>query len=327
MKELISRFPDNIHQAVEIAKNNPLIVPKKDIENIVLCGRGGSGIGGKIIENWTSEALQVPCVCVSEYNIPSFVGPNTLFIGTSYSGNTEETLYSLNEAKSRGAVVVGITSGGALEQFCKENTYNYILIPGGNPPRSALAFSLVQLLHVLESFNLIADTHINSMTSAAELLENNQEEIHNSAQNIAKHLFGKVGIYYSETKYEGVVVRARQQFNENSKFLGWHHVIPEMNHNELVGWTGGDKRFAPVFLDASDIFERNRRRFEITRKAVEEKTGSVFTLQAKGKDLVERSLYFIHVLDWASFYLCEMNQADIMDIAIIDYLKGELSKA
>ena len=326
MKELIEQFPANIEQAYIIAKGSKISLPQRKIENIVLCGLGGSGIGGKIIENWTSDALTVPCVCVSEYNLPSFVGENTLLIGTSYSGNTEETLYSLKAAKEKGAHIVGITSGGALAQFCEDNKYDCILIPGGNPPRSALAFSLVQLLHVMQSLELISDANMNSMRKAATLLEQNIESIHKEAQEIARHLYGRVGIYYAETKYEGVVVRARQQFNENSKFLGWHHVIPEMNHNELVGWSGGDTRFAPIFLDAPDMFERNRLRFEITRKAVEDKTGSTLILQTKGNNLVERSLYYIHLLDWASYYLCEMNKADIMDIAIIDFLKGELSK-
>ena len=138
--------------------------------------------------------------------------------------------------------------------------------------------------------------------------------------------FGKVGIYYSETKYEGVIVRARQQFDENSKYLGWHHTIPEMNHNELVGWSGGDSRFAPVFFCTGDLHPRNQKRLEITMEHIESKCGKIFKLEAKGSNFVERSLYLINVVDWASYYLCNLNGADIIDIQIIDYLKGEMSK-
>ena len=142
---------------------------------------------------------------------------------------------------------------------------------------------------------------------------------------LANYLYKKVGVYYAETKYEGVIVRARQQFNENSKYLGWHHVIPEMNHNELVGWGGGDTRFAPVFFNSVDMHPRNKKRFQITLDAVEKKSGKVFVIEAKGETIIERSLYFIHIVDWASYYLCDLNKADIMDIEIIDYLKSELA--
>jgi glucose/mannose-6-phosphate isomerase len=164
------------------------------------------------------------------------------------------------------------------------------------------------------------------MLRAGQLIENENESINNIAKEMAKHLFGKVGIYYAETKYEGVIVRARQQFNENSKYLGWHHVIPEMNHNELVGWTGGDERFAPIFFNTGDLHPRNYRRFEISQDAVEKKCGKVMVVSAKGDSFIERSIYLVNIVDWASYYLCEMNGADIIDIQIIDYLKGELAK-
>jgi glucose/mannose-6-phosphate isomerase len=177
----------------------------------------------------------------------------------------------------------------------------------------------------LNSFHLIGSSNIEQMEKSSALLTNNLAEIQSVAQELSNHLFGKVGILYGETIYEGVIVRARQQFNENSKYLCWHHTIPEMNHNELVGWGGGDNRFAPVFFETSDIHPRNKKRFEITSKATEDKCGKVMTIHAKGGSRVEQSLYLIHIVDWASYYLCEANNQDIIDIKIIDYLKGELS--
>jgi glucose/mannose-6-phosphate isomerase len=103
-------------------------------------------------------------------------------------------------------------------------------------------------------------------------------------------------------------------------------VIPEMNHNELVGWTGGDERFAPIFFNTGDLHPRNYRRFEISQDAVEKKCGKVMVVSAKGDSFIERSIYLVNIVDWASYYLCEMNGADIIDIEIIDYLKGELAK-
>jgi glucose/mannose-6-phosphate isomerase len=286
---------------------------------------GGSGIGAKIVSNWVQNEIKIPITLVTDYNLPAFASQNSLVIGSSYSGNTEETLSSLNEAQSLGAHIICICSGGKMQVFCQENDYDCILVPGGNPPRSTLAYSLVQLLNILNSFGFIGSSKLEQMKISGPMLTQNLLEIQKIAQQVSSHLFGKVGILYGETIYEGVIVRARQQFNENSKYLCWHHTIPEMNHNELVGWGGGDQRFAPIFFETSDVHPRNKKRFDITKKATEDKCGTIFTLQAKGASQVEQSLYLIHVVDWASYYLCEENNQDIIDIKIIDYLKGELA--
>lgn len=326
MKQLIHDFPKHIEEALTIAKAAVLKNPTNKIDNVIICGMGGSGIGAKIVSNWVYDDIKIPISLVTDYTLPAFASSNSLVIGSSYSGNTEETISALEIAKSLGAHIVCVCSGGKMEVFCSENDYDCILVPGGNPPRSTLAYSLVQLLHILHSFGLIGSSTIDQMDKSRALLTNNLEEIQTVAKELSSHLYGKVGILYGETIYEGVIVRARQQFNENSKYLCWHHTIPEMNHNELVGWGGGDNRFAPVFFETSDIHPRNKKRFEITSKATEDKCGKVMTVLAKGESRVEQSLYLIHIVDWASYYLCEENNQDIIDIKIIDYLKGELSK-
>ena len=326
MKELIEAFPENIKEAIQIAESSNLKQPKNEIKTIVMCGLGGSGIGAKMVANWLMDEIKFPITLVNDYTLPAFVDENTLVIGSSYSGNTEETTMAIEEAHSKGSHIICICSGGKLESFCSENHYDCIIVPGGNPPRSALAYSVIQLLHIFASLGFVSHDHKNSMLKGGELIVNEKESIHDLAKEMAAHLYNKVGVYYAESKYEGVIVRARQQFNENSKYLGWHHVIPEMNHNELVGWTGGDERFAPIFFNTGDLHPRNYKRFEISQDAVEKKCGKTLLVQAKGDSFIERSVYLINIVDWASYYLCEMNGADIIDIEIIDYLKGELAK-
>ena len=326
MKELIEAFPENITAAIKIAEAKQFQKPTGTFDSIVMCGLGGSGIGAKIVANWLQDEIKVPIGLVNDYTLPAYVGKNTLVIGSSYSGNTEETTIAIEEAQSRGAHIIGICSGGKLEQFCKSNGLDCIVVPGGNPPRSALAYSVVQLLHIFATFGFVSHNRKDEMIKAGAYIDTHQDTIHKIAKEIATHLYGKVGIYYAETRYEGVLIRARQQFNENSKYLGWHHVIPEMNHNELVGWTGGDERFAPIFFNTGDLHPRNYRRFEISKEAISKKCGKVLDVSAKGDSFIERSIYLINVVDWASYYLCEMNGADIIDIEIIDYLKGELAK-
>ena len=180
--------------------------------------------------------------------------------------------------------------------------------------------------HFFQFHGFIGNQILLDIKSTIVLLQNENESIKEKARQLADFLFGKVGVFYSESKYEGVLIRSRQQFNENAKYLCWSHVIPEMNHNELVGWGGGDERFAPVFFLTPDFHERNLFRFEITKKTIENKAKGSFLIEAKGHSLVERYLYLIHLVDWASYYLSELNNVDIMEIDIINYLKSELGK-
>lgn len=325
MKQLIEAFPSNITEALEIAQNSTISGDYANISNVLICGMGGSGIGGSMVQTWLADELKVPVSIAKDYSIPNFVDENTLVIGSSYSGNTEETLVAIEEAQKKGAKIIGITSGGKMEALCQSNGYDYIKVPGGNPPRTALAYSLVQLLHIFATIGMSSADRLKEIAAGRDLIVAESETVHMKAKGLAEHLHQKVGVIYGTTAYEPVLVRARQQFNENSKYLNWTNPIPEMNHNELVGWGGGDRRFAPVFFMTQGNHPRNDKRIEITREKISEKT-SVFDIHAKGDSQIEQSLYLINIVDWSSFYLAALDDIDTIDIAVIDYLKGTLAK-
>lgn len=325
MEKLIAAFPENMVEALKIASDFQVTPTRKAIHNVVICGMGGSGIGGRMVAGWVADEISVPVHVVHDYFLPAFVNEHTLVIGSSYSGNTEETLASIQSAIERKAHIIGICSGGELEKMCRANDFDVILVPGGSPPRTALAYSITQILKVLSALGLVSHDRLSQLKTARELLLTEETEIKRKAMELARFLKGKVGILYGTTAFEPVLVRARQQFNENSKLLCWHHVIPEMNHNELVGWGGGDERFATVFFGAPDEYKRNARRLEITKEVVKRKSGTYLELVTKGESLIERSMYLINVVDWASLYLSELNGVDPVDIEIIDYLKNELA--
>lgn len=310
---------------MEIAAKANLSPAGIEIRNVLICGMGGSGIGGNLVANWLDRELKVPVHVAKDYQIPGFVNEYTLVIASSYSGNTEETLACVDAAIHKKAQVTAICSGGELASRCETNGFDYIQVPGGNPPRTALAFSLVQLLAIFHKKGLVSSNGLSEIANAGTLILTEKSFIQDEARKLAKFLHGKVPVLYASTAYEPVLIRARQQFNENSKVLCWQHVIPEMNHNELVGWGGGDDRFAVVFFENEDIHPRNQKRIEITKEKVSDKTKQVMTVRSKGKNLIERSVYLIHLVDWASFYLAEMKQVDAMDISVIDYLKTSLA--
>ena len=325
MEKLIAAFPENISEALEIASNASFKTPANEVHNIVICGMGGSGIGGRLVAKWVEDELSVPVHVVNDYMLPKFVSKNSLVIGSSYSGNTEETISAIEEAVDAAAHIVGICSGGRLEQLCIEKGFDVVKVPGGNPPRTALAFSITQLLNIFVQFEMISADRLEELEAARQAIVSGEESIKEEAHKVAAFLKGNVGILYGTTRYDPVLVRARQQFNENSKLLCWHHALPEMNHNELVGWGGGDERFATLFFTGDDLHRRNAKRMEITMDVIRKKSSKVMEVRAKGNSAIERSLYLINIVDWASLYLADLNEVDPIDIAVIDYLKGELA--
>ena len=325
MEKLISAFPENITEALSIAKNATIRSSSSEIKNIIICGMGGSGIGGKLVSSWVAKEINVPVEGVSAYSLPQYVDEHTLVIGSSYSGNTEETLSCIEEAIAKNAQIIGICSGGKLKTICESNNYDCVLVPGGNPPRTALAYSIVQLLNILSELGLTSADRLTEIAKAKDLIVADEKDIKAKALELAKFLKGHVPILYAETKFEPMLVRARQQFNENGKMLCWHHTIPEMNHNELVGWGGGDNRFATIFFTSEDMHPRNAKRLEICKDVVAKKGAKQMDLLAKGNSFIEQTIYFINLVDWASLYLSDLKQVDPIDIEVIDFLKSELA--
>ena len=326
MNQLISDFPNQLKEALEIACKSSFKKSDTAINNVVICGMGGSGIGGLIVSQWLSNDLKVPVVFCQDYNLPNFVDKNTLVIGSSYSGNTEETLMALDKAIAKGSRIIGITSGGKLKEICEQNNFDFVVVPGGNPPRASMGYSIVQLVNVFAQLGMCPADRLNEIQNGIDLINNEQEEIRSLAKEYATALKDKITMFYSSASHSGLTVRARQQFNENSKKLAHAHSIPEMNHNELLGWTGGDNRFAVVFFDTLDLIERNKKRAEITLETIRKKTDTVITITAKGNSKIEKSIYLNNIIDWTSFLIAEMNGVDSVEIDIIDYLKESLSK-
>jgi len=326
MVQLIEQFPNHLINALQICETANLHAPKKSIQNVVITGLGGSGIGGTITADLLAPICSVPVIVNKDYHMPAFVNENTLVIACSYSGNTEETLMAVKSAMKQGAHIACITSGGQLLAIAKEHGFNYLTMAGGNPPRSMFGFSFTYLLYLLEFYGLAAFNTKLAVRRSIDLLRSGKDELHAAAGDLAGKLKGSIPIIYSVSGGLGVASRWRQQLNENAKMLAWEAEIPEMNHNELVGWEGGDERFFPVFLRNENDFNRNQKRIEIIKGIISNKTPHLEEVWSKGDSAIARSLHLIHFGDWVSYFLSELNQVDIMDIRSIDHLKSELSK-
>lgn len=327
MKQLIADFPIQLQEALIIGQNYKFAAAKKDFTNVVLTGLGGSGIGGSIIQNFVFDKLKIPFIVNKDYFLPAFISSKSLVVVSSYSGNTEETVAALLHAIKMKATVVCITSGGKIAEIAKKKKIDCILLPAGMPPRACIGYSMVQVLFALKHFRLLKDDSSKDIKAAIKLLNAETKDIQKKAKTVAQKLIGKTPIIYSAADMEGVAVRFRQQINENGKMLCWHHAIPEMNHNELVGWRDKDPNRVVVLLRNENDYERVQLRMEINKKVFKKYTPNVLELYSKGKSYWERVFYFIHLTDWVSVILADLHNVDATEVKVIDFLKGELAKS
>jgi glucose/mannose-6-phosphate isomerase len=326
MNNYISDFTNHLNDALSIGISAKFNCAKSDINNILICGLGGSGIGGSIITDIVNDVISVPITATKGYEVPKFVNKNTLVIACSYSGNTEETIEAVEKCLKKNTEVSVITSGGKLKEIALEKNLNHIIIPGGHPPRAMFGYGFTELFFVLKNYNLINNDFENDFKNAISLLDKEKENIKILARSIAKKLYKKTPVIYTSEGFEGVAIRFRQQINENSKMLCWHHVVPEMNHNELLGWRTNVEGLAVVFLRNKNDYYRNQTRLDINKSVISKYTDDILEVWSKGDSLIETSLYHINVGDWVSWYLSEHNNVDAIEIDVINFLKDKLSK-
>ena len=326
MKTLIENFPSQLREALEIGAKAMLKGPKNKIKNILITGLGGSGIGGTIAAEIVFNECPVPITVNKDYFIPAFVDEETLVIVCSYSGNTEETIQAFESALQKKAMVACITSGGKISEMAKSKDLDMILIPGGMPPRACLGYSLVQLFYILHRYGMIGEEFKKQIVKAISLLEKEKSNIVDEANKLGDFFSGKIPVIYAVDGYNGVATRFRQQINENSKMLCWHNILPEMNHNELVGWAGKSENLAVIILRNKTDFSRTQARLEISKEVFRKYTPHVNELWSKGESHLERAIYLIHLTDYVSVILAEKKKIDAMEVNIINHLKGELAK-
>lgn len=325
MRALIESFTSQLEDSLNTGKLIGTIKRETPIESIIICGMGGSGIGGKIVLEWLENTLSVPCVAHSTYGLPNFANKNTLVIISSYSGNTEETLSAMEVALAKECRIACITSGGKVLDWARRYDIPFISVVGGHPPRSQFGQSIVQLCRMLESHDLISSSIYSDLHAAAKMLNDSAHYIQSEAKKIATQINHTTPIIYSGAGYEGVAIRWRQQIGENSKMLSWHHHFPEMNHNELVGWEGGNENFSAVLLRNEDDAQRVKVRMDICAEIFEDKGAKVVQVDSKGLTKLERGLYLVNMGDWVSLHLAEINGTDPVDIKNIDFLKNKLA--
>ncbi len=332
----IDAFPGHVKETIELMKAVQIFKLIK-VDNVVISGMGGSGIAGEIVAELFRDKIDVPIFVNREYDLPKWARKDTLTVFLSYSGNTEETLSAFKIASQKKCACICITSGGKLEEFAVKRGVTVVKIPGGLQPRAAIGYLLYSLIFVLQKTGVL--THLidadieESIAIASEVVRENVvgvDEASNPAKQMARQLHGSIPQIYGWGIYAPIATRWRYQFNENSKLIARSDVIPEGNHNDIVGW-GCNPEAAEYF---SCILLRDRglesiylaKRFDFMKTVFSDTVRHVIDVSVKGHSALARLVSLLLIGDYVSCYLAILRQIDPTPIDVITELKQELQK-
>ena len=299
-------------------------------DSILVCGMGGSAIGGDFVKAVISQEVKVPIYINRDYNLPSWVNKKTLVFICSYSGNTEETISCYKQIVKLNFTPIVISTGGYLLKDAMKNNFLTIKMPKGIQPRAAFGYSSTLLLLSLVKMNILKSDYLNQLEGSVEalrIISNNLSNLtkDNLAVKLAYQIKDKLPIIYGTPLTNIVSVRFRGQLAENSKILSFHNVYPELNHNEIEGFIKLNADFILISIkdldDNTSILKRMNYTSDILSNVKEK-----FEYEEKGDNYLERLYKSITFFDWVSFYLSILNQVDPSPVNNIMKLKKTMNK-
>lgn len=304
--------------------------PSHPVLNIVWAGMGGSALPMVVVQSWPQTTI--PFEIVRGYDIPPYVSQSTLFVASSYSGNTEETLEALEKAEAAGAQIVVVAAGGKLADIANEKGYPLFSIPAGIQPRMATFAFVSAFTHIVDPLNITsADTSELPSVDAwlREKVAAWSADIpvdQNLAKQIALELMGKTVIVYSGPKLFPAANKWKICMNENAKNTAWANQYPEFNHNEFIGWSSHpvEKPFAVVELRSSIEHERVQKRFEVTERLLSGMRPKPLVVTPEGDTLLQQLAWSFALGDFVSIYLAILNGVNPTPVDLVEKLKKEL---
>ena len=332
----IKRLARQCRQAQKETKELKLPRLSQKIENIIVCGMGGSALGSDIIRTALRDYLKVPFHIINDYHLPAFVNRRSLGLVISYSGSTEETTAAGQAAVRKGLPVIIITSGGKLAQLLKSHHLpGYLFKPWHNPsgqPRLGLGYSLVSQIQILRRLNLL-DLSENKLEEALKFLEKSTKKFEetvkdNPAKEIANELFGRIPVVFSSLYTSGNAHAFTNQIHENAKNFACYFTLPELNHHLLEGIThpAAINYFTYLLLESSLDSPAIKNRFSVTKKVLEKKRFKTIIIKVLGPDWLSQAFWTLSFGSFVSFYLALLNQENPASIPWVNFFKKELAK-
>lgn len=334
MLRLTEDFPQQCRRALDLARQAELAPLDFEPSLVLLTGLGGSAAGGDFVQALFELQGRSPFLVNRDYGLPRFAGEKTLVFAVSYSGNTEETLAAYEDAKAKGCRVVAVTSGGKLAERAAADGFSTILVPGGQPPRTALGYLFVPVAAACERLGLLPgqpwDAAFAALDESSRVWGMGKDLDENPAKQLAEKLHGKLPILYGLGSWQGAVAkRWKAQVNENAKNHCFWHQFPELNHNEILGWvecqSQGVSRWAVVLLSGGEEGPKLRARAKVSFELIGDRA-EFFEASALGTSPLEKMLSLVYCGDFVSIYLAALNGVDPENIDWLNYLKAQLAK-
>jgi len=297
-----------------------------EASGLIVCGMGGSAIGGDLAAAALGSRLGKPLDVVRGYGVPAWTPPDRAILCSSYSGNTEETNACYAAAEAVGAQRIVATTGGAIGDAARSDGVPVIGMPAGLQPRAAVGYTFAIAAEVasLVGAGPAIRTEIDS---SASHLEAARESLLALAAEVAGRIHGSVPLLYGCGLTTPVAYRWKCQVNENAKLPAFDHSIPELDHNEIVGWTGAEAgAFSAVLLGDKDQHPRERERFELTAELIADRARDVVRIETEGETRTERLLWAVMLGDLVSLELAAREAVDPTPVDVIENLKDRLGR-
>jgi glucose/mannose-6-phosphate isomerase len=311
-------------------------LPSADrVSSVVVCGMGGSAIAGDVLRVLVAQRLRVPTVVVRTPELPAFAGPSTVVVASSYSGNTAETLALFDEALARGCRLVAVTSGGDLEARASAADAAVVRVPGGLMPRAAFGYLSLATLGALVEVGLvpgIGDDLEAALRDLAAIADSDGPAVpsrSNPSKTLALALLARTPVVWGAEGIGAVAAtRWKTQFNENAKVPAFASALPELDHNEVVGWSPAQgERFAVIALRHQGEHPDVAGRFPLSLEIAASSGASVHVVEARGASPLARLLSLVQIGDLVSTYLGIARGVDPSPIDAIVRLKSALAGA
>jgi len=329
MQEVILNSPNQLKEGLSIAGETKI---EGVFENIIICGIGGSALPANILLCWLREKIKksksdVPLLYIHrDYNLPPETNEKSLVICISYSGNTEEPLSALKEAIEKKYQVITISSGGKFEEMSKEKNIPYIKVPSGIQPRCATGYLFSILIKVLENSGILEGAEKELLEAGKEL---EKTDLRAEGKKIAEILKGKIPLVYASNELKCLARIWKIKFNENSKIPAFYNYFPELNHNEMVGFTDVEKtRDLQIIIlrDKEKDLPRIQKRMELFAELMKEKNIGVEFVDIKKGNLLFKIFSTLLLGDWTSYYLALQREVDPTPVKIVEQFKKKLKE-
>lgn len=317
-------LPDHLRDAlwrVSAAKLGP--IPSS---GLMVCGMGGSAIGGDLAAAALGSRLSKPLDVVRAYGVPSWTAPDRAIFCSSYSGETEETIACYDAAEAVGARRIVATTGGRIAELARRDKVPVIGMPAGLQPRAAVGYTFAIAAEVAALVGAGPAIRMEIDSSAAHL-EAAKGSLLAKAAELGERMAGSVPLLYGCGLTASIAYRWKCQINENAKLPAFNHHLPEMDHNEIVGWAGAPKdTYSALFFEDRDQHPRERQRVELTAELIDAVAHDVIRIETEGETRTERLLWSVMLGDLVSLELAARIGADPTPVAVIEDLKDRLGR-